>query len=67
MAKQSRTELTKERLEEFKKSLRIVKTGKDESGNRYNAIGQLNQAAWIGEHSEILIEEIERLWAKIQK
>lgn len=48
-------------LESYKESLEIVRTGKDRKGNSFNGIGQLNQAAWIGENSKPLIDEIERL------
>lgn len=53
--------MTKENLQHFKNALLIAQTGKDAEGNQYETIGQLNQAAWIGEHAHILINEIERL------
>jgi hypothetical protein len=54
--------LTPEHLKSFKEAFRIVRTGKDGDGNRYESYGQLNQAAWIGEHANCLIDEIEKLW-----
>jgi len=56
-----------ERLESFKDSLLIVKTGKDSNGHSFNDIGKLNQAAWIGENSAFLITEIERLEFALQR
>lgn len=54
--------LTTKWLNQFKKASQIVRTGRDANGNYYNAeFGQLNQAAWIGEHAHLLIDEIERL------
>lgn len=48
-------------LTRFEESLKIVRTGKASDGTSYNGIGTLNQAAWIGECSGVLIEEIKFL------
>lgn len=58
-----RPELSKESLDRFEDALLIIRTGKDKNGNCFNDIGMLNQAAWVGEHSGVLIEEIKRLRA----
>lgn len=50
-------------LEQFRKSSQIVRTGRDDKGNYYNSTGQLNQAAWFGEHGHLLLDEIDRLRA----
>lgn len=57
----SESQHTPANLAYVKEALRIVNTGKGEDGASYTNIGRLNQAAWIGEHSGALIEEIERL------
>lgn len=59
--------LTAEQLESFRSALEIVRTGKGSGGETYNNIGQLNQAAWIGEHSGALIAEIERLRPELRR
>lgn len=48
-------------LARFKEALQIVRTGKDSNGGKYNSLGTMNQAAWIGENSGCLIAEIENL------
>lgn len=45
----------------FKEQLQIVQTGKDKHGNYFESYGKMNAACWIGEHSGLLINEIERL------
>lgn len=52
---------TPNNLQHFKDALLIVKTGRDAHGDLYSKFGILNQAAWIGERSGFLIEEIEQL------
>lgn len=54
-------------LEEFEEQLRIVNTGKNSAGNSFNDIGRLNSAAWIGEHSGVLITEIKGKSDKISR
>lgn len=54
-------------ISEFQESLLIVKTGKDSRGNSYNDIGTLNQAAWIGENSQVLLDEIQRMEFALQR
>lgn len=48
-------------LAHFEEALKIVKTGQDSQDRRYIDLGILNQAAWIGEHSGVLIDEIKDL------
>ena len=60
ISKERRADILK-RLELFKDSLQIVRTGRDKQGGHYNTIGTLNQAAWIGENSGFLIDTIEEL------
>lgn len=45
-------------LEPFKKAVRIANTG-TEGKTKYNTLGCLNQAAWVGENAGCLIAEIE--------
>lgn len=45
----------------FRQAFQIVQTGKDDQGNSYSTEGCLNQAAWIGEHAGLLLDEIDRL------
>jgi hypothetical protein len=52
-------------LDQFKESLKIVFTGKDSKGGSYNNLGKLNQAAWVGENSELLIHEVETLRTRL--
>lgn len=59
--------ITKETLERFREAHRIVATGKDHEGRQYEPEGTLNQAAWIGEHAGVLLDEIERLKAALDE
>jgi hypothetical protein len=55
------TKLSNESLAQFRESHRIATTGKDKNGGTYSTIGCLNQAAWIGERANQLLDEIDRL------
>lgn len=59
--------ITDDWLETFEKANHIIRTGRDTKDNSYNNLGRLNQAAWVGEHIQFLLEEIYRLRAKEAK
>lgn len=50
----------------FEEALLISNTGKGSKGGSYNNLGKLNQAAWIGERSGTLIDEIKLLRAIVE-
>ncbi len=45
----------------------IVRTTHDSKGNTYSPAGTLNQAAWLGERTHLLIAEIKRLREELAK
>ncbi len=54
--------LSDEWIKQFRHAEQIVRTGRDEKGNYYNAeFGRTNQAMWCGEHVGLLLNEIDRL------
>ncbi len=59
--KQVSAGLSDEQLGEFRKAYAATR----DDNLVYNAIGKLNQAAWIGERANLLIDEIYRLRAEV--
>ncbi len=51
----------KKSFPEFRDALQIIKTGKDSQGHSYNNFGTLNQAAWIGENAQLMLDRIDKL------
>ena len=45
----------------FREALLIIHTGKDSKGGSFNTLGQMNQAAWVGENCATMILELEHL------